>query len=150
MYFLLPKSFSFFGCENDRQLNRETIFGQLLKVLKYYDCLPSCLPTVRYRELHAMARVYSHRMHPVLADCSAFSENNVHVFTWKCVVRLFISLLFAFRVLVFVLLTSLFLLLLSPNRPFTKTRSLLHHRRGWFNAFSLRVRVHSSRHGQIR
>jgi hypothetical protein len=40
-------------------------------------------------------------MHPVLADCSAFSENNVHVFTWKCVVRLFISLLFAFRVLVF-------------------------------------------------
>ena len=95
VYFLRPKFFSFLdSCENDRQLNRKTIFGQLLKVLKYYDCLPSCLPTVRYRELHAMARVYSHRMHPVLADCSAISENNVHVFTWKCVVRLFISLLF--------------------------------------------------------
>ena len=148
MYFLLPR-FSFWGMRKCSS-HCNTIFGQLLKVLKYYDCLPSCLPTVRYRELHAMARVYSHRMHPVLADCSAFSENNVHVFTWKCVVRLFISLLFAFRVLVFVLLTSLFLLLLSPNRPFTETRSLLHHRRGWFNALSLRVRVHSSRYGQIR
>ena len=131
VYFLRPKVFPFLdSCENDRQLNRKTIFGQLLKVLKYYDCLPSCLPTVRYRELHAMARVYSHRMHPVLADCSAFSENNVHVFTWKCVVRLFISLLFAFRVLVFVLLTSLFLLLLSKtpvyeNAQFTSPQAWL-------------------------
>lgn len=69
-----------------------------------------------------MARVYSHRMHPVLADCSAFSENNVHVFAWKCVVRLFISLLFAFRVLVFVLLTSLFLLLLSKTPVYENTQ----------------------------
>ena len=80
-------------CNQESLLQFTDIHGEG-KVLKYYDCLPSCLPTVRYRELHAMARVYSHRMHPVLADCSAFSENNVHVFTWKCVVRLFISLLY--------------------------------------------------------